>query len=61
MPNNQWIDRRIVNFGHQGGSFEAPSSTLAAISGGLAAGATVIELDVHATKDRQLGVCHDET
>ena len=61
MPNNQWIDRRIVNFGHQGGSFEAPSSTLAAISGGLAAGATVIELDVHATKDRQLVVCHDET
>ena len=61
MPNNPWIDRRIVNFGHQGGSFEAPSSTLDAISGGLAAGATVIELDVHATKDRQLVVCHDET
>ena len=59
--NNPWLSRRIVNFAHQGGSFEAPSSTLAAIGGGLAAGATAIELDVHATKDRRLVVCHDET
>ena len=61
MEDNPWLDRRIINFGHQGGSFEGPSSTLAAIAGGLAAGATVIELDVHASKDRQLVVCHDET
>ena len=61
MAENPWLDRRTINFGHQGGSFEGPSSTLAAIAGGIAAGATVIELDVHATKDRQLVVCHDET
>jgi glycerophosphoryl diester phosphodiesterase len=61
MAENPWLDRRIINFGHQGGSFEGPSSTLAAIAGGLAAGATVIELDVHASKDRHLVVCHDET
>ena len=61
MADNPWLERRIVNFGHQGGSFEGPSSTVAAIAGGLAAGATVIELDVHASKDRQLVVCHDET
>jgi glycerophosphoryl diester phosphodiesterase len=61
MRENPWLERRIVNFAHQGGSFEAPSSTLYAIDHGLAAGATAVELDVHATKDRQLVVCHDET
>lgn len=61
MRDNPWLDRRIVNFAHQGGSFEAPSSTLHAIANGLQAGATAIELDVHATKDRRLVVCHDET
>jgi len=61
MRENPWLRRRIVNFGHQGGSFEGPSSTLFAIAQGISAGARVIELDVHATKDRQLVVCHDET
>jgi glycerophosphoryl diester phosphodiesterase len=56
-----WLDRRVLNFAHQGGSFEGPSSTLAAIADALAHGATAIELDVHATKDRHLVVCHDET
>lgn len=56
-----WLSRRIVNFAHQGGSFEGPSSTLFAIENGLLAGAQAVELDVHATKDRQLVVCHDET
>jgi glycerophosphoryl diester phosphodiesterase len=32
-----------------------------AIGQALERGATAIELDVHATKDRQLVVCHDET
>lgn len=61
MRENPWLERRIVNFAHQGGSFEAPSSTLFAIDRGLGSGATAIELDVHATKDRRLVVCHDET
>ena len=56
-----WLQRRVLNFAHQGGSFEGPSSTLAAIEQALERGATAIELDVHATKDRQLVVCHDET
>jgi glycerophosphoryl diester phosphodiesterase len=56
-----WLERRVLNYAHQGGSFEAPSSTLAAIEHALAAGATAIELDVHATLDRQLVVCHDAT
>ncbi len=58
---SQWLSRRVIAFAHQGGSFEGPSSTLAAISLALEAGASAIELDVHATKDRHLVVCHDST
>ncbi len=59
--NNPWLERRVVAFAHQGGSFEGPSSTLFAIDQALQRGATAIELDVHATKDRRIVVCHDET
>lgn len=59
--SNPWLERRVVAFAHQGGSFEGPSSTVHAIAGALAAGATAVELDVHATKDRALVVCHDDT
>lgn len=59
--SNPWRDRRVVAFAHQGGSYEAPSSTLFAIGEALQRGASAIELDVHATKDRHIVVCHDET
>jgi glycerophosphoryl diester phosphodiesterase len=59
--SNPWLERRVIAFAHQGGSYEGPSSTLAAIERALAEGATAIELDVHATADRQIVVCHDET
>jgi glycerophosphoryl diester phosphodiesterase len=59
--SNPWIERRVIAFAHQGGSYEGPSSTLAAITHALREGATAIELDVHATKDRHIVVCHDET
>ncbi len=58
---NPWLERRVINFAHQGGSFEGPSSTLAAIEGAIESGANAIELDVHATRDGVLVVCHDET
>jgi glycerophosphoryl diester phosphodiesterase len=58
---NPWRERRVVAFAHQGGSYEAPSSTLFAIDQALKNGASAIELDVHATKDRRVVVCHDET
>ena len=61
MKNNPWLDRRVVAFAHQGGAFEGPSSTLHAIGQAIALGATGVELDVHATKDRKIVVCHDET
>ena len=59
--SNPWLKRRVIAFAHQGGSYEGPSSTLAAIERALAEGATAIELDVHATADRHIVVCHDET
>lgn len=61
MTGNPWLARRVIAYAHQGGAWEAPSSTLFALRQGLAAGATGVELDVHATADRQLVVCHDAT
>lgn len=58
---NPWRQRRVLAYAHQGGAREAPSSTLYAMRKALAAGATGLELDVHATADRQLVVCHDTT
>ena len=51
----------MIAYAHQGGAKEAPSSTLYAIRRALEHGATGIELDVHATSDGQLVVCHDPT
>ncbi|MGH9091213.1 MAG: glycerophosphodiester phosphodiesterase [Acidimicrobiales bacterium] len=58
---NPWLERRVVAYAHQGGAWESPSSTLFAIGRALEAGATGIELDVHATADGELVVCHDAT
>lgn len=59
--DNPWLERRILAYAHQGGAWEWPSSTLFAIGRALGAGATAIELDVHATADGELVVCHDTT
>ena len=57
----QWLERRVIAYAHQGGAWESPSSTLHAIAHALEVGATAIELDVHATADGELVVCHDAT
>jgi glycerophosphoryl diester phosphodiesterase len=54
-----WLERRVMAYAHQGGAWESPSSTLHAIAHAVDAGATGIELDVHATSDGELVVCHD--
>lgn len=56
-----WLERRVLAYAHQGGAFEAPSSTLYAIERAAKLGATGIELDVHATADGVLVICHDQT
>ncbi len=61
MDDNPWLERRVIAYAHQGGAKEAPSSTLYAIRRALEHGVTGIELDVHATKDGHIVVCHDPT
>jgi glycerophosphoryl diester phosphodiesterase len=61
VRDNPWLERRVIAYAHQGGAKEAPSSTLYAIGHALENGATGIELDVHATLDGELVVCHDPT
>jgi len=51
----------VLTYAHQCGAWEAPSSTLFALRRALALGVTGIELDVHATADGHLVVCHDAT
>jgi glycerophosphoryl diester phosphodiesterase len=56
-----WLERRVIAYAHQGGAWESPSSTLHAIQHAVEVGATAVELDVHATADGELVVCHDAT
>ncbi|HEX4978909.1 MAG TPA: glycerophosphodiester phosphodiesterase [Acidimicrobiales bacterium] len=58
---NPWLERRVLDYAHQGGAKEAPSSTLYAMRRAVEAGADALELDVHMTADRVLVVCHDAT
>lgn len=58
---NPWLARRVLCYAHQGGAREGPSSTMWALQRAVDAGADALELDVHATADRHLVVCHDAT
>ena len=58
---NPWLGRRVLNYAHQGGARERPSSTMAAFRAALAAGADALEMDVHCSADGHLVVCHDPT
>ncbi|MEY2476860.1 MAG: glycerophosphoryl diester phosphodiesterase [Actinomycetota bacterium] len=51
----------MLNYAHQGGAAEAPSSTLVALHRAVDGGAHALELDVHCTQDGHLVVCHDAT
>jgi glycerophosphoryl diester phosphodiesterase len=59
--DNPWLERRVLNIAHQGGEIEAPSNTLYALKTARAKGSEVLEIDVHATADRELVVLHDAT
>lgn len=61
LAENPWLERRILNIAHQGGEIEAPSNTLYALKTAKEKGADVLEIDVHATADRELVVIHDTT
>ena len=59
--DNPWLNQRgILNMAHQGGEFEAPSSTMYAFHTALLnRGADSLEMDVNATLDGRLAVMHD--
>lgn len=56
---NPWLARRILNMSHQGGEIEAPSNTMFAYKTSLPKGSEMLELDVHATADREIVALHD--
>lgn len=53
--------RSLIVVAHRGGSSLGPENTLLAIERGIQAGADMVEIDIHQTRDGQLVVCHDES
>ncbi len=49
-----------IVIGHRGCAGEAPENTLAAFEAGLAAGAAILESDVHLTRDGEPVLIHDD-
>lgn len=47
--------------GHRGGASIGPENTLACYKKGIEAGADMIEIDIHLTKDNHIVICHDES
>lgn len=50
----------VLCIAHRGGSLLWPENTLTAFKGAMALGVDVLELDLHATRDGQLVVIHDD-
>lgn len=55
--NAQNADYEVV--AHRGGALIGNENTLSAFENGIAAGADIVELDVHLTRDGEVVVCHD--
>lgn len=53
--------KRLIVVGHRGGAGLGPENTLLAIERGIQAGADMIEIDIHQTKDGKVVVCHDQS
>lgn len=53
--------RKLIVVAHRGGAALGPENTLATIENGIAAGADMIEIDIHQTLDGKLVVCHDQS
>ncbi len=61
-PGDAWRGKYpIVVTAHRGFSGQAPENTLAAFRAAIAAGADMVELDVHLTRDNEVVVIHDDT
>ena len=53
--------KKMQIIAHRGGAGIGLENTLSCIEKGIAAGADMIEVDIHLTKDGHLLVCHDQT
>ncbi|MDE6379303.1 MAG: hypothetical protein K2L11_02425 [Muribaculaceae bacterium] len=53
--------RNLIVVAHRGGAALGPENSLYTIEKGMAAGADMIEIDIHQTLDGQLVVCHDQS
>ena len=51
----------MLIIGHRGGASIGPENTLDCFRKGIEAGADMIEIDIHLTKDGQIVICHDES
>jgi glycerophosphoryl diester phosphodiesterase len=51
----------VLRVGHRGARGHAPENTMASFKRGVELGATVVETDVHLTRDGQVVLIHDET
>ncbi len=61
-PGAAWKGKPpLIVTAHRGFSGEYPENTLAAFRAAIAAGADMVELDVHLTSDREVVVIHDDT
>ena len=60
MPHPYFAIPRPIAIGHRGCAGEAPENTLEAFARGLAAGARILESDVHLTRDGVPVLIHDD-
>jgi glycerophosphoryl diester phosphodiesterase len=51
----------VLRVGHRGAKGHAPENTLASFNKGVALGASVVETDVHLSKDGEVVLIHDHT
>ena len=58
-PRHEYFGTPLRNLAHRGGGANAPEATLPAFAAAAAAGADVLEMDVHLTADDALVVIHD--
>ena len=61
MPKPYFQTRGVACFAHRGGAALWPENTLPAFQGGLAAGCSWIETDIHMTRDGELVTFHDHS
>lgn len=61
MPQNPWLEQRVLNMAHSDGEDEAPMNTMYAFRRAVALGSDMLELDVQSTVDGQVVVIHNAT